>query len=528
MKLRKQVLAMALAIVTLLMLAAPAFAADQKVASTGLNVRKGPGTAYGIVTELEKGDVVTVTGTSGKWSYVTLANGTKGYVSSAYLEDYVPDTKVLYASAAVNVRKGPGTSYAKAGELKKGEAVSYVGTVGKWTMINWADGVAYVSSDYLTAKAPETQAPSTVIDTSKLEVAYATAAVNVRKGAGTSYTKIGELSKGQSVYVTGVTTTSGWVQVVYNNQIGYVSSAYLSNKVASDSAAKYIAYAKFADVKVYKSASVSAAARGYLDKGDKVEILDMYGDWACISFGANKGYVLLKQLYFDNELTVAATGIVYAKSSVLVRQGPGTSYAAFGYLMSGESATRTGVSGTWTRIDFNGKVGYVPTAQIKELNVSAGTTAGYYVFAKKAGVKAYSVPSAKTQYYLGYMDKGEPAWCVSANDVWSKVTIEGTTMYVQTKDLSRTPIAGVEIIVWGDEIFLGSGSGSYGSGYADLKKSAAVYKYFGGTEVVDTVYKSDGPVYVLESRAHWSQIRFYDKSAKKYVYGWIDNDYLEF
>lgn len=54
--------------------------------STGLNVRAGAGTSYGVKGSVSKGEVVIVLATYGSWSHI-LYNGTStGYVSSQYLK----------------------------------------------------------------------------------------------------------------------------------------------------------------------------------------------------------------------------------------------------------------------------------------------------------------------------------------------------------------------------------------------------------------------------------------------------------
>ena len=54
-------------------------------ATTGLNVRKGPGTNYKIVGELEKGDRVAYLGKSGNWYKVRTNRGVVGYCYKSYL-----------------------------------------------------------------------------------------------------------------------------------------------------------------------------------------------------------------------------------------------------------------------------------------------------------------------------------------------------------------------------------------------------------------------------------------------------------
>ena len=61
---------------------------------------------------------------------------------------------------------------------------------------------------------------------------YATDAVNVRVGPSASYDRIGGLSKNESVAVTGRAST-GWYRVDYRGEVGFVSNAYLTDKVPS-------------------------------------------------------------------------------------------------------------------------------------------------------------------------------------------------------------------------------------------------------------------------------------------------------
>ena len=83
MNMNKNVLRAALAGVVILastgiVLAAPA------VASANVNVRSGPGSGYGVVAVLRRGEAVEVTGCRSTWCYVE-RRGPDGWVSSHYL-----------------------------------------------------------------------------------------------------------------------------------------------------------------------------------------------------------------------------------------------------------------------------------------------------------------------------------------------------------------------------------------------------------------------------------------------------------
>ena len=200
----------------------------------GLNVRKGPGTSYSKVTTLSKGTAVTVHSTSDGWSKIT-ANGVEGYVSSQYLSSKKPSssngststTSTMYVTPDVglNVRKGPGTSYSKITKLSKGTAVTVHSTSNGWSKIT-ANGVeGYVSSEYLSSKKPSSSNGST--STTKTMYVTPDVGLNVRKGPGTSYSKITKLSKGTAVTVH--STSNGWSKITANGVEGYASSEYLSS-----------------------------------------------------------------------------------------------------------------------------------------------------------------------------------------------------------------------------------------------------------------------------------------------------------
>jgi uncharacterized protein YraI len=73
--------------------------------STRLNVRKGPGTNYGIIGKLNKGDYVVVLSLSNGWAKV-LFDGTKqGYVSFAYLAQNSTTKSHEYPAISLNINR---------------------------------------------------------------------------------------------------------------------------------------------------------------------------------------------------------------------------------------------------------------------------------------------------------------------------------------------------------------------------------------------------------------------------------------
>ena len=96
----------------------------------------------------------------------------------------------------------------------------------------------YVSSQYIKiGSSSNSNSGSDTSDASKPssdatykevnETVWATAGVNIRKGAGTNYSIIGSLVKNGSITRIGV-GSNGWSKVKYGNSTGYISSEYLT------------------------------------------------------------------------------------------------------------------------------------------------------------------------------------------------------------------------------------------------------------------------------------------------------------
>lgn len=132
----------------------------------------------------------------------------------------VPGT-VSTSQGRLNVRSSPSSQGAVVTSLPKGSFVTLIRRTGQWWQVEYAAGrYGYCHGDYITTLAGT---PATVATTS--------GNLNVRTGAGTSYSKIASLSRGTTVLV--LSEGNGWSRVLYHGTAtGYVSSAYLSSGAA--------------------------------------------------------------------------------------------------------------------------------------------------------------------------------------------------------------------------------------------------------------------------------------------------------
>ena len=232
------------------------------VTASSLNFRTGPSTSYSIIDVLMNGQKVEYISTSGSWLKVKY-NGVTGYVHGDYVTKGTTDnsttgtTKYVSASVGLNVRSGAGTSYSKLGKLEYKEKVTVLSTSNGWSKINYNGKTGYVDSSYLQSTVPGSTNGNTNNETTgTTKYVNTTSGLNVRSGAGTSYSKLGKLEYKEKVTV--LSTSNGWSKINYNGKTGYVDSSYLqstvpgsngnnannNNNTVSTKANEVIAYAK--------------------------------------------------------------------------------------------------------------------------------------------------------------------------------------------------------------------------------------------------------------------------------------------
>jgi uncharacterized protein YgiM (DUF1202 family) len=126
--------------------------------------------------------------------------------------------RVSISSGWLNVRSGASTTNSVVASLTKGSYLTLISKSGSWWYVEYGNGkYGYCHADYISVESSKT---STVNITS--------GSLNIRSGAGTNYSRIGSLYKGEKVIV--LSESSSWSKILFGgNKVGYVSSKYLSN-----------------------------------------------------------------------------------------------------------------------------------------------------------------------------------------------------------------------------------------------------------------------------------------------------------
>lgn len=145
------------------------------------------------------------------------------------------------ASTALNVRSSPSAASEKITSLAKNSYVTLVERSGDWWKVEYADGqYGYCSDSYIY----ETDAYAAYVRTDG-------GSLNVRTGAGTTYTVKDRIANGEELFV--LWKTGSWSKVLYNGtSTGYVYSSYLGTSETKTDAGTETDNAISLDVPSYK------------------------------------------------------------------------------------------------------------------------------------------------------------------------------------------------------------------------------------------------------------------------------------
>ena len=240
---RKIAIGVSVPVMALALSATASFANSNEgtVTADALNVRSGPSTSYGITTKLYKGDKVEILETSNGWHKIKASNGKIGWVSGDYIkvssgstsQPSTSTTKATVTATSLNVRSGAGTSYSVITKLPKGTVVDVLESASNgWKKIKTSGGTTgWVSGEDLTTGSAGNSSTNNSTSQTSYKATVNTDSLNMRKGAGTSYSVITKLSNGTVVDVL-ESASNGWKKIkTSNGTIGWVSGSYLANGV---------------------------------------------------------------------------------------------------------------------------------------------------------------------------------------------------------------------------------------------------------------------------------------------------------
>ncbi|WP_252906028.1 SH3 domain-containing protein, partial [Cutibacterium avidum] len=262
------------------------------------------------------------------------------------------------ARTAVNIRSQAGVHGKILGVLERGQQLNQTGTpVNGWVPVAYRGHTAYVDHHYLSSVAwrPSTSNPSA--SSSPVGFAQATTYVNVRAGHSMQTTKVGMLSPGEKVGLTG-RTSQGFSEVVYNGVHRWVASRYLSTttvkptpKPAPKPAQTTTVYTT-ANLNLRNGASMSASVATTVSRGTALTTTGRTtGIWTQVNYHGHNLWASRTYLTTTNPAPKpkpkptpkpAQTTTVYTTANLNLRNGASMSASVATTVSRGTALTTTG------------------------------------------------------------------------------------------------------------------------------------------------------------------------------------------
>lgn len=188
---------------------------NAEVIGNSVRFRNGPGTTYTIISVLDKGVKVRVSGFSGEWALCTLGEAT-GYIHLNYLAALLPEA----ASDAPAAQDADGS-----GDASQAPAQ----TTGTGADSAPSDGTSGTDPDATTVTLSLGLAPATpaVTPAASVRDGYVNAgSVRMREGPSMTAGIITELGFGSALKITG--ESDGWYRVICGGFEGFIYGDYVS------------------------------------------------------------------------------------------------------------------------------------------------------------------------------------------------------------------------------------------------------------------------------------------------------------
>ena len=215
------------------------------IGNSVLNVRKGAGTNYSVVGTVKNGASLKITGKASNGWYKVSYNGKEGYVSNKYVSLNTSNStgnkgKVNISNGNLNIRKSATTNSSIVGKIPAKSTVTILSTsTNGWYKVSYNGVEGYCSSKYITltntnsTTSSSTSGSNSNSSTTNKNIGkiatVKTNALNVRSGAGTSYSVINKVYSGNVVKIVGC-NSNGWYNVELSSGAkGWCSAKYLGD-----------------------------------------------------------------------------------------------------------------------------------------------------------------------------------------------------------------------------------------------------------------------------------------------------------
>ena len=407
---------------------------------------------------------VTLTGNVVSASPLPNDNNTNGQAISNNQRSIIKGQVNSDVTLNLRVRSDASTSSSILGYLKAGDTFEITGEKGNWYKINFNGKSGYVSKDY-THKVSNSNGNTTATSKGKA-VNLGNSTLRIRQSASTSSAILGSLRDGETFDI--IAKSGQWYNIKTAGIVGFVHGDYVqvienntpttpTNPSPEVTVTKGKVYGvEGSNLRVRTAPSLSASTFGYLLNGEEVEITGESGNWYAIKYKGETGYCskdYVKKIGNStsdnnsngstntkpNTPTTFKGEVINADAGLRVRAGASTSSSILGHIYTGSKVDVIGESGSWYKINYNGKEAYVSKDYIKKVtdsNSNNNNNSGSQVTSKKgevinasAGLRVRSEANTNSSV-LGYIYTGDKVDIIGESGNWYKINYNGKEAYV--------------------------------------------------------------------------------------------------
>lgn len=326
----------------------------------------------------------------------------------------------------VRLRSEASTDSKIVDNANKGEVVVVVSKQGEWYKVIYDLKEGYMHSDYVKASTAE-----------NAELGYGKitgSKVNLRSGAGTSYSKVSQGDKGDMAYIVGI--KDGWYKVILGSKIGYIRSDYL----------------ELTEVPYENDASKKAPKffRGGKSTGTEVSASALNGSSGSSSTSSNNSTSnnptsnnSTSNSSTNNTTSTSSSGVMYGigfvtGSGLRLRSSANTSAKTLDSASKNEVVVVISKQGDWYKVIYDLKEGYMHGDYLK-VSTSENAELGY----GEVNGSTVNIRSGAGSSYgkVNQAKRGEKVYIIGINSGWYKVIFENTIGYIRSDyvDLTEAP-----------------------------------------------------------------------------------------
>ena len=224
------VLLMPVSSVVLMPVGAGAQEALTATTTDSLNMRSGAGINHPVILVMPYGETVTIRGGEQNGFLPIRYAGRDGWASRDYLALSKQPTAVETAGVttdSLNLRSGPSTTSPVIAVIPSGAEIVVTGqSTGGYLAVTWSGFKGYAHGDWIRTGGTPQPAPAQPPTLPTTGTATTTTSLNMRAGAGTTFTVLTVMPAGATVNLTGQ-SANGFFGVTWNGKTGWASSEYL-------------------------------------------------------------------------------------------------------------------------------------------------------------------------------------------------------------------------------------------------------------------------------------------------------------